>query len=326
MANVLNANDILIGTGKLYINGQDVGQIDGEINFTHAKTFYEKKSGFPATTVVSVLTEEALNSEFNLLEANLARLRSMMSEYSAVTVTPGVSDSTEEKELQFSADKHTKLQYGDLVTLSLVSTDGTETAVTGEVVAGATGTEFTLAYIPKSVSAVYNNGVLLTEGPAADYTVVLGTGVITLKAEATAGNVTADYVTEKDVTLALNTDFYADMLAGTFYRASTSIYEPTSVDATYTYNNAASSGFGIGGASSSSSDFVVEFVHKRRDGKYRVIKLWKCQISGDFTMSFQEQAESPVAITITALADSTKAAGQQFGTVVDATSAPYGGW
>ena len=325
MANVLNANDILIGTGKLYIDGQDVGQIDGEINFTHAKTFYEKKSGFPATTVVSVLTEEALNSEFNLLEANLARLRSMMSEYSAVTVTPGVSDSTEEKELQFSADKHTKLQYGDLVTLSLVSTAGTETAVTGEVVAGDTGTSFTLAHKPKSVSAVCDDGMLLTEG-AAGYTVALGTGVITLVAEATAGEVTADYVTEDDVTLVLNTDFYADMLAGTFYRASTSIYEPTSVDATYTYKNAASSGFGIGGASSSSSDFVVEFVHKRRDGKYRVIKLWKCQISGDFTMSFQEQAESPVAITITALADSTKAAGQQFGTVVDATSAPYGGW
>jgi len=325
MANVLNANDILIGTGKLYIDGVDVGQIDGEISFTHGKTFYEKKSGFPATTVVSVLTEESLTAEFNLLEANLARIRSMMSEYSAVTVTPGVSDSTEEKELQFSADKHTKLQYGDLVTLSLVSTDGTETAVTGEVVAGATGTSFTLAYPPKSVSAVYDNGVLLTEG-AAGYTVALGTGAITLAAEATAGEVTADYVTEEDVTLALNTDFYADMLAGTFYRASTSIYEPTSVDATYTYKNAASSGFGIGGASSSSSDFVVEFVHKRRDGKYRVIKLWKCQISGDFTMSFQEQAESPVAITITALADSTKAAGQQFGTVVDATSAPYGGW
>ena len=325
MANVLNANDILIGTGKLYIDGVDVGQIDGEISFTHGKTFYEKKSGFPATTVVSVLTEENLSAEFNLLEANLARIRSMMSEYSAVTVTPGVSDSTEETELQFSADKHTKLQYGDLVTLSLVSTDGTETAVTGEVVAGATGTSFTLAYPPKSVSAVYDNGVLLTEG-AAGYTVALGTGAITLAAEATAGEVTADYVTEKDVTLALNTDFYADMLAGTFYRASTSIYEPTSVDATYTYKNAASSGFGIGGASSSSSDFVVEFVHKRRDGKYRVIKLWKCQISGDFTMSFQEQAESPVAITITALADSTKAAGQQFGTVVDATSAPYGGW
>lgn len=99
MANVLNANDILIGTGKLYINGQDVGQIDGEISFTHGKTFYEKKSGFPATTVVSVLTEENLSAEFNLLEANLARLRSMMSEYSAVTVTPGVSASTEEKKL-----------------------------------------------------------------------------------------------------------------------------------------------------------------------------------------------------------------------------------
>jgi hypothetical protein len=28
MANVLNANDIIVGTGRMYVNGADVGQID----------------------------------------------------------------------------------------------------------------------------------------------------------------------------------------------------------------------------------------------------------------------------------------------------------
>lgn len=98
------------------------------------------------------------------------------------------------------------------------------------------------------------------------------------------------------------------------------------MDATYTYNTYAASGFGIGGASTSSDTFLVEFVHKRRDGTYRVIKIWKGVISGDFTMSFQEQAESPVPISVTAIADSSKASGMQLMTVRDTATAPYGGW
>ena len=257
MANVLNASDILIGTGKLYLDGVDVGQIDGEISFTHGKTFYEKKSGFPATTVVSVLTEENLSAEFNLLEANLARIRSMMSEYSSITTSASESDSIVET-IAVSADRHTKLSHGNITTLTSV-TDTT---------------------LPSPVD--------LVEG----------------------------------------TDYYIDRLTGNVYRKSTSaaIEDGDEIVVTYKYTDFASSGFGMGGASSTSDDFLVEFVHKRRDEKYRIVRLWKCQVSGDFTMSFQEQAESPVAVTISAIADSTKAAGQQFGTVVDATSAPYGGW
>lgn len=257
MANVLNANDILIGTGKLYIDGQDVGQIDGEINFTHAKTFYEKKSGFPATTVVSVLTEENLSAEFNLLEANLARIRSMMSEYGSITTSAAESDAIVET-VQVWADKHTKLANGNITTLTSV----TDTA---------------------------------TPAPNA---------------------------------LVEGTDYYIDRLTGNVYRKSgtAAIDDGDEIVITYKYTDFAAAGFGMGGASSTSDDFLVEFVHKRRDGKYRIVRLWKCQVSGDFTMSFQEQAESPVAVTISAIADSTKAAGRQFGEVLDATSAPYGGW
>ena len=325
MANVINAADIIIGTGRMYIDGADVGQVDGEVNFVHSKTNYEKKSGFPATTVVSVLTEESASSEFNLLEANLGRIRSIMSEYAVIDETPGVSDPIEELSLAAYTHRHTKLQYDDLVTLTLTSTAGTETVVSEEVVSGS-GTSFTLAYEPKSITAIYKLGSLLTEGGAADYTINMGTGVITLAASANAEEITADYVTEEEVTLTLNQDFYADMLAGTLYISPSAIYTPEYVDATYTYNTYAASGFGIGGASTSSDTFLVEFVHKRRDGNYRVIKIWKGVISGDFTMNFQEQAESPVPVAVTAIADSSKPAGRQLMTVVDTTTAPYGGW
>lgn len=325
MANVINAADIIIGTGRLYIDGADVGQVDGEVNFVHSKTNYEKKSGFPATTVVSVLTEESASSEFNLLEANLGRIRSIMSEYAVIDETPGVSDSIEELSLAAYTHRHTKLQYDDLVTLTLTSTAGTETVVSGEVVSGS-GTSFTLAYEPKSITAIYKLGSLLTEGGAADYTINMGTGVITLAASANAEEITADYVTEDEVTLTLNADYYADMLAGRFYISPSAVYTPSYVDATYTYNTYAASGFGIGGASTSSQTFLLEFVHKRRDGKYRVIKVWKGVVAGDFSVSFQEQAESPVPISVTAIADSSKPAGKQLMTFVDTNNPPYGGW
>lgn len=325
MANVINAADIIIGTGRMYINGADVGQVDGEVNFVHSKTNYEKKSGFPATTVVSVLTEESASSEFNLLEANLGRIRSIMSEYAVIDDTPGVSDSIEELSLAAYTRRHTKLQYDDLVTLTLTSTAGTETVVSGEVVSGS-GTSFTLAYEPKSITAIYKLGSPLTEGGGADYTINMGTGVITLAASANAEEITADYVTEDEVTLTLNSDFYADMLAGRFYISPSAVYTPSYVDATYTYNTYAASGFGIGGASTSSQTFLLEFVHKRRDGKYRVIKVWKGVVAGDFSVSFQEQAESPVPISVTAISDSSKPAGKQLMTFVDTNNPPYGGW
>jgi hypothetical protein len=256
MANVINANDILIGTGKLYIDGQDVGQIDGEISFTHAKEFYEKKSGFPASTVVSVLTEESLNSEFNLLEANLDRLRGMMSEYPQISTLGEESDAVEETVPVYSS-KHTRLAHNNITTLTSVTDDA-----------------------DPSPNA-------LVEG----------------------------------------TDYYLDRLSGLVYKAgSEALDDGDNIIITYKHTPPDLSGFGIGGASTTSADFLVEFVHKRRDNTYRIVRLWKCQISGDFTMSFQEQAESPIAMTITALADSTKSAGHQFGEVVDTDTAPYGGW
>lgn len=256
MANVINASDIIIGTGKMYVNGTDVGQLDGEVNFTHGKTFYEKKSGFPASTVVSVLTEENLNSDFSLLEANLTRLRTMMSEYSQLTETAAESSSIEETVKVYST-KSTRLGHGNITTLTSVKDTDTVPA-----------------------------------------------------------------------TLVLGTDFYIDPISGNISRAadSTTIADGDEVVVTYKYTSYAGEGFGIGGASSTSDNFLVEFIHKRRDGKYRVVRLWKCQISGDFSMKFQEQAESPIEMSITAVADSSKAAGRQFGEVLDYTTAPYGGW
>lgn len=324
MANVLNANDIIIGTGEVFIDGASVGQVDGEVNFTHSKTNYEKKSGFPATTVVSVLTEESASSTFNLLEANLEMLRKLMPEYPEI-VENATAETGEENGLAIYKGRHTKLQQNKLTSLTLKSTAGTETTIIGGEAPGSSVT-YTLAYVPKSVSAVYDDGTPVTvvesaPSGATECTVTLSTGVITFGAAPT-GPVTADYVTVAAVSLT-DDEYFADLLAGSFYLLDSSTINPKAVDAEYLYMGAEGKGFGVGGASTTDQTFLVEFVHPRRDKKFRVIKIWKGIISGDFSMNFQEQAEAVVPINVTAVADSSKAPGVQLMTVMDIVKHPY---
>lgn len=257
MANVKNADDILIGTGRMYIEGSDVGQLDGDITFTHGKTFYEKKSGFPASTVKKVLTEEKFTAAFNLLEANLDTIRLLMPDYPLINV----------------------------------AAEGTPEAVTVSVTVQSGRSTFIGTRNITTITSVKKGTTALVEG----------------------------------------TDYEIDKLEGTIYRVSTSSAIADGDTVTIVYNHAAQGskrGFGIGGAQTSNATYLVEFWHKRSDGKYRHIKIWKCLVDGDFAMAFKEQADSPLAMTITALVDSTKDAGHQLAEVTEepATNAPGGGW
>ncbi|MCF4151754.1 hypothetical protein L2W58_08055 [Dethiosulfovibrio sp. F2B] len=257
MANVKNANDILIGTGRLYLDGYDVGQLDGDLQFEHGKEYFEKKSGFPATTVKKVLTGETYTSKFALLEANLDTIRRLMPEYSEVTEAAGTGTATDEVVSIFEGS-HSALAHG-------------------------------------RISAI--------------------TSVVTV---------------DDSTSLVEGTDYYIDRLAGTIYRvgSSTAVTDGEDVKVTYDYETFEGSGIGFGGSGSSDKTFRVEFWHKRTDGRYRCIKLWKCQVDGNFSVTFKESEDSPIDVSLTALADSTKPAGQQLGVQMDldATAAPDGGW
>jgi hypothetical protein len=254
VANVLNPNDIIIGTGKLYIDGVDVGQLEGEVQFTHGKNYYEKQAGFPATTILKIIQEETCIANVSLLEANLSRLRSLMDEYAEYTATTGSASVTAE-EVAVNASKNTKLSHEFL------------------------------------------------------------TGTIT--------------VTDAlDNPLAEGTDYYLDRLDGQICRVSGSVNidDGDTVKVSYDYVTHAESGFGFGGAGSESTEHQLVFVHKKRDGTYRVVKIWKAKVGGDFVLGFNDADVSPIELEISAVADSTKAAGQQFGLVYETETPPFGGW
>ena len=71
MANVKYLNDILIGSGRMFLDGNDVGQLQGDVTFTDSTENYELKAGFPQTTIITVPTSETLKLSCNLLETNL---------------------------------------------------------------------------------------------------------------------------------------------------------------------------------------------------------------------------------------------------------------
>jgi len=252
--NVKNPVDIIIGTGRLYVDGVDVGQLDGEVEFKHAKTYFEKKAGFPAATILKILQEESCVTTVSLLEANLARLRSIIDEYPEY-VEEADTASVEDEVVTVQAAKNSMLAH-DHLAASVTVTDSEDGA--------------------------------LTEG----------------------------------------VDYYLDRLDGQICRVATStnIEDGDTVKVSYDYAVYDASGFSFGGASSESTPHLLVFVHKRRDGTYRVLKIWKAKLGGDFVLGFKDSSESPVALEISAEADSAKAAGQQFGLVFDTETPPYGGW
>lgn len=157
--------------------------------------------------------------------------------------------------------------------------------------------------------------------------------VITSTANALLAHQQISAVTVKSsggTSLTEGTDYSIDLINGTIARksSSTKIADGDTVKVSYTYTTYTKSGFGIGGGTPTDKTFKVDFYHKRRDGNYRHICIWKGKVTGDFTLAFKETAESPLAVEVTAQADSSKDSGAQYMTVMDepAASVPGGGW
>lgn len=135
MAFVRNADDILIGTGRVFINGSCVGQLSGQIRSKVGNEWYKVEAGFPAQTVKQALIKESGELAFNLLELNLNAIRSIMPQFAEYTETAGESAFVEET-VPIYAVKHTKLLNGKVTVLDSVKTLDTTPVVLVE------GTDF----------------------------------------------------------------------------------------------------------------------------------------------------------------------------------------
>ena len=315
--NVKNVHDIIIGTGIMYINGVDVGQLKGNVTMKHSKVFYEEKAGFPSTTILKTLIEEGAELTANLLEVNLDVIAGLMVEYTIDTEGAGSATATQELVGAITSARKTGAAYPKW-------TDAAVTVRLATVLAAAAEASDTVIYVTDASIFTAGDTITLKNGASTENATIDADGVdtgantLTLTAGLSAGFASGSSVINTAVSLVEGTDYYLDRLDGAIWRVSTStkIADDDQVVVTYTYATYTGRGIKAGGLSPSTY-YTVRFEHIRRDGKTRVVELYRCQVAGDFEMAFNDAESAPLPISITAYADSSRAAGDQLFSIWD---------
>jgi hypothetical protein len=252
-------------------------------------------------TVKVVFSDKETHFTFNLLEANLDTLRLLNPSY--VQRVYGGTDVAITGEIIKNVGLTSQLKHSPVV----------ETVT--PVVNAAT---YTIASLLSGATDVYFNSVHnFTVGDSITFVKDATTETKTISAiDAGSKKVTLNSailnpfpsgvgIINNDVTLVEGTDYYIFPRYGLITRTegSTDLIEGDSVAVGYTYRQYNGMGYGYGSFSSQDT-YPLEFWHKKGDGAFRCLRMFKAQLSGNFT-AFQVQRgnASPIAIDCTLLAD-----------------------
>jgi hypothetical protein len=319
--NVKNVHDVIIGTGIMYINGSDVGQLKNEVRMKHVKEFYTEEAGFPSTDSLTTLVKESGELTADLLEVNLDTIASLMVEYTPFIEGAGSSAITQELVGAITSARKTGAAHSKW-------TDAAVTVRLATTLASAVDAAGTVLYVTDASIFTAGDTITLKNGASTENATIDADGVdtgantLTLTAGLSAGFAAGSSVINTAVSLVEGTDYYLDRIDGAIWRVSTStkIADDDQVVVSYTYTTFTSSGFTAGGISPSTY-YTVRFEHTRRDGKIRVVELYRCQVAGDFELAFAEKQSAPLPIAIKAFSDSTRTVGDQLFRVYDRAAA-----
>ena len=312
------ADDVLVGGGRVYLNNMEIGWLQGEIGLEEqgdSLTIKESEGG----TVVTI----------NLLEANLDTLRMLNPSYSQVVY--GEQNVAVEGEYIADLGKSNGLKNIPVVETVAIKVCPATTMSSGNAAGDTTIT----VENPRKFAA--GDTVEIIQGSHKEtgkvVSVNAASGTLTLESDLMntfpAGAMVK--ITTASKAYKLGTDYSFYPLLGLITRVSTSTAaqagDGAAVD--YTYRSAQGRGYGMGSFEDGTT-YKLEFWHRKRSGKYRCIRMFKARVSGNFTpFSINQDAESPLAIDVTlmadeSIADSTKNIYEQIDYEADA--APGGGW
>lgn len=315
--NVKNVNDVIIGTGKMFVNGVNVGQLKGNVVMKHTKVFYEEKAGFPSVAILKALIEEGGELTANLLEVNLDTIAGLMVEYTIDTEGAGSEEVVQEHVGEITASRKTGLAHPKLTNAAVA------VALASKLSVAAEATD-TVLHVEDASIFTAGDTITLKLGATTEDATIAALGVdevantLTITAGLAAGFAAGASVINTAVTLVDGTDYFLDRLDGAVWRHSGSakVADNDEVVVSYTYTTYTGRGIKAGGLSPSTY-YTVRFEHIRRDGKTRVVELYRCQVAGDFEMAFNEAESAPLAIAITAYSDSSRAEGDQLFSIWD---------
>ena len=327
MAFVRNPSDILHGTGRLFINGIEVGQVGDDVGFSHSSETDELEAN--GETILVLPGKESSSVKFELHEANLATLMRLNPDrYKEVSESPGTETISDALVESLSASRqsyvgHTNLSHSATITAKLAS------KLAAGVLSGATK-----IYVANAAKFTAGDSVRIRYGSTTENATIAADGVnlgensITLTAALTNAYPSGAVVVDTTLSIAEGTDYFIDRMTGAIYRdsGSTALTEGLALAVSYTRATYSGYGFSYGGGTGEST-LDVMFIHKRRDGKYRVEEVYKAVLKGDLLRSYKA-GYSSIQIELSAEVDSTKTVGNQIGKVMDyeAAAVPGGGW
>ncbi len=322
------ADDVLVGGGRVYLNNQEIGWLQGEIGLEEqgdSLTIKESEGG----TVVTISQDREVHFTFNLLEANLDTLRMLNPSYSQVVY--GEQNVAIEGEYIADLGKSNGLKNIPVVETVAVKVCPATTMSSGN----ATGDTTITVENPRKFEA--GDTIEIVQGSHKEIGTVASvnaaSGTITLEADILnafpAGAMVKITTASKAYRLGIDYNFYPLLGLITRVSTSTAVQPGDGAAVDYTYHSAQGRGYGMGSFEDGTT-YKMEFWHKKRSGKYRCIRMFKARVSGNFTpFSINQDAESPLSIDVTlmadeSIADTTRNIYEQVDYEADA--APGGGW
>ena len=307
----------MVGTGTLYLNGQDVGLLKGDVTFSYEPEWNEIKGGSPEQLVKQSLAGETAKISAALMELNPDNIANAIQMFSKEQVAGEDVEITNE-------------YIGTVYDGRYVAANNprwTMTAVTVQLAtpltAPASATD-TVIHVADASLFTEEDTILLVEGEATEAATIIASEGVDLVAntititEGLSGNFTiAAHVANTMTALAENTDYILDRINGGIARVadSTDLPEGATVEVSYEYTELTSESLYFGGKGTQDYFSVLFVSDARSDGKRWNIQFYNALFSGEFSLAFSPSEPTLTNIEIAAAPDSGQPEGKQLGRI-----------
>lgn len=310
--NLKNPNNIMLGTGILYVNGVDVGILKGNVTFKYIPEYQEIKGGSPEQTIRKDLISETATLTAGIMEISPDTIGTLMPNL----FTPGVQASGTAEVVYEYIGSINALRWSALAHNKL-TVDAVSVRKAAKLAAGASAGA-TKIYVENATLFAAGDTITLKDGSTTENATIAALGVDTsensltiTEALSNTYSLNAICVNTADA-LVDGTDFYTNRIDGQIARVPSSIAidDGDTVAVSYKHTTITAQTLKAGGKLLSSF-YPMRFEADRRDGKKWVLEFYRAQLSGDFEMAFQPSDAMVLNVEISALADSSRSDGEQ---------------
>lgn len=315
--NLKNPANVMVGTGTLYLNGQDVGLLKGDVGFSYVPEWNEITGGSPEQLVKQSLAREDAKLTAAMMELAPDNIANVMQMFSLEQVAGEPVAITNEYLGTLLVGGYVGLNHPkltmDTVTVRLAS----------KLTAPASASDTVIHVVDASLFSE-GDAILLVEGEATEAATIIAiegvdtvANTITITAGLTGNFGINAHVANTTTTLVEGTDYILDRINGGIARVSDSSALPDggTVEISYTYDEPTSTSLYFGGKGVQDYFSVLFVSDARSDGKRWHIEFYNALFSGEFNLNFSPSEPSLVNIEISAAPDSSYEEGKQLGRI-----------